>query len=94
MSLSVHQQISDAQLRQQLTAIERQERVLTARDELISYAKLMTPDPNDFSNTAVTKYTAAKVHRVIAASLEEVEAGRIRKLILTVPPRHGKTELA
>lgn len=92
--MSVHAAVDQERLRQQLLAIERQERIIAARDELIPYAKIMTPDPNDYYNTAVTKYTAAKVHRVIAASLEEVEAGRIKKLILTVPPRHGKTELA
>lgn len=92
--MSVQAAINEERVRQQLLAIERQERILVARDELIPYAKLMTPDPNDHENTAVTRYVAAKVHRVIAASLEEVEAGRIKKLILTVPPRHGKTELA
>lgn len=85
--------LSEEKLRRQLYAIERQERILAARGELIPYAEMMTPDPNFPDDFTKTRYISAKVHKVIGAALEEVEAGRIKKLILTVPPRHGKTEL-
>jgi predicted phage terminase large subunit-like protein len=39
-------------------------------------------------------YRAARHHREIAAHLERVERGEIDRLILLMPPRHGKTELA
>jgi predicted phage terminase large subunit-like protein len=32
--------------------------------------------------------------RVLAYYLQEVEAGRIRRLLITMPPRHGKSEMA
>lgn len=48
---------------------------------------------------AFTKYTkknyrAGRVHRLIANALEDVLAGRTKRLIIDVPPRHGKSELA
>lgn len=52
------------------------------------------PSPEDPDNTDLSRYSAAKHHEVICAALEEVEAGRIQRLIITMPPRHGKSELA
>ena len=37
---------------------------------------------------------AASLHRRIAAALERVERGEIDRLMLHLPPRHGKSELA
>lgn len=39
-------------------------------------------------------YRAAQHHQIIASALEDVAWGRIRYLILTLPPRHGKSLLA
>src|SRR6478672_3972766 len=40
------------------------------------------------------RYQAAPHHRLIASKLEAVERGEIDRLMLMVPPRHGKSELA
>jgi predicted phage terminase large subunit-like protein len=40
------------------------------------------------------KYTVAPFHRIIAASLNRVVEGSCIKLIISIPPRFGKTELA
>lgn len=39
-------------------------------------------------------YVAAPHHALIAAKLEAVERGEIKRLMITMPPRHGKSELA
>lgn len=39
-------------------------------------------------------YTVNWHHRAIAQALEKVESGEIKRLILEVPPRHGKSQLA
>jgi hypothetical protein len=39
-------------------------------------------------------YAAADIHRMIASQLERVEQGEVDRLMLLVPPRHGKSELA
>lgn len=39
-------------------------------------------------------YQTADFHRTIVAHLEAIECGDIDRLIITMPPRHGKSELA
>lgn len=60
---------------------------LTAEDyafsRLISYAALQWPG-----------YRDAPHHRLIARHLEAVERGDIKRLMITMPPRHGKSMLA
>lgn len=48
----------------------------------------------DFTEFTFPRYEAASLHRQIAAQLERVEAGAVDRLMLLVPPRHGKSELA
>jgi predicted phage terminase large subunit-like protein len=60
---------------------------LTAEDyafsRLIAYAGYQWP-----------AYTDAPHHRLIARHLEAVERGDIKRLMITMPPRHGKSMLA
>lgn len=60
---------------------------LTAEDyafsRLISYAAYQWP-----------RYADAPHHRLIARHLEMVERGEITRLMITMPPRHGKSMLA
>lgn len=62
-------------------------RALTAEDyafsRLIAYAAYQWPSYND-----------APHHRMIARHLEAVERGDITRLMITMPPRHGKSMLA
>lgn len=61
--------------------------MLTAEEfafsRLIAYASLQWPG-----------YRDAPHHRLIARHLEAVERGEIRRLMITMPPRHGKSMLA
>ena len=52
------------------------------RDSLIEYTR-----------TVFTDYRTAPHHVSMAADLEAVESGAITRLLLTTPPRHGKSEL-
>ena len=54
----------------------------------------MSPDPDHRVDPNRSAYEVARHHRVIGAALEEVEAGRIKRLMISCPPRHGKTKLA
>lgn len=60
---------------------------LTAEDfasaRLISYAAFQYP-----------RYQAAAHHKLIARKLEAVERGEIKRLMVSMPPRHGKSMLA
>lgn len=54
-----------------------------ARAGLIEFTKYTNP-----------AYVAAPHHELIAAKLEAVERGEIKRLMIMMPPRHGKSELA
>ena len=47
-----------------------------------------------FTEYTFDRYRTAKHHELIAEQLERVERGEIDRLMLLVPPRHGKSELA
>jgi predicted phage terminase large subunit-like protein len=47
-----------------------------------------------FTEYTFPRYRTAEHHRLIAHQLERVERGEIDRLMLLVPPRHGKSELA
>ena len=47
-----------------------------------------------FTEYTYARYETAAIHRQIAEQLERVERGELDRLMLLVPPRHGKSELA
>lgn len=77
-----------------LRLLKRRRAILRAQDDLVSFVKFMRPVPDDPDNVDLSLYEDAAHHRVIAAALEQVALGKIPRLIITVPPRHGKTTLA
>ena len=68
--------------------------VQDAHDDLLSFTRLMMPVPDHIDDPDHSRYDAQKFHRVMCAALEEVEAGTIKRLIISLPPRHGKTQVA
>lgn len=78
----------------QLQLLLRQQRAMQARDDLMAFVKFTSPSAEEPNNVEKSSYVDARHHRAIARALEQVERGEIRQLILTMPPRHGKTELA
>ena len=74
-------------------AVNRMIAMKTARDDLLKFTELTMPHPDDPDDLGMSRYMAAKHHRVLAAALEEVDKGHIPRLIVTMPPRHGKSEL-
>lgn len=64
-----------------------------ARDSLIDFTRYTMPDVKDPSDAEKSRYDNQYFHNALAAALEEVEKGEILRLIITFPPRHGKSEL-
>jgi predicted phage terminase large subunit-like protein len=54
----------------------------TARDDLLAFTTFTMPE-----------YKIGPHHQLIADKLQELERGRIKRLIISTPPRHGKSEL-
>ena len=48
----------------------------------------------DFTSFCMPAYKPSAHHRLIAQQLEAVAHGSVKRIILTMPPRHGKSELA
>lgn len=64
-----------------------------ARGSLLRFAQLMMPDPDDMENPDATQFETAAVHQKVALETQgciETPGGR---LILVMPPRHGKTQI-
>lgn len=83
-----------ADIKKQLALLKRQKKAVEARDDLLTFTQFTMPDPEDPNDVERSRYAAAPFHRAIAKHLEELERGDFRQLILTMPPRAGKTELA
>ena len=74
----------------QLAAMERMLKIKKARESLLDFIKITMPNPAEPDETM---FEVIRHHEIIAAALEELEAGRMVKLIVTLPPRHGKSEM-
>lgn len=85
---------SDEELIELEKAARRALRVNEATDDMITFAKLMKPDPEDMDDPDISMYLPAPHHRLIAEALERVARGEILRLAISMPPQHGKSELA
>lgn len=74
-------------------ALERLVRAKRSAESLIDFAQFTSPDPNAPEDSSLSSYKAKRHHQALAAALEEVAKGNIKRLIISMPPRHGKTEL-
>lgn len=77
-----------------LQLFERKRAALRARDDLIDFMRFIRPVPDAPDDTHQSLYLPVRHHRAVAAALEQVATGKITRLIITLPPRHGKTTLA
>ena len=80
-------------IEKRIGAAKRAKMALEARDDFLKFVKLTMPDIEDPENVDISIFKDAKHHRALAKVLEKVEKGHIPRLIVTLPPRHGKTEL-
>ena len=83
--------INDLDLK--ISAAKRQKMAIESRTDFLKFTKFTMPDPDDFNNTDISLFKDAKHHRSLAKVLEKVEKGHIPRLIVCMPPRHGKSEL-
>ena len=77
-----------------LNALERRKTAFEAREDLLTFSKFMMPDASFPDDVSKSQYIVALHHQAIAAALEQVECGLISRLIINVPPRHGKSQLS
>jgi predicted phage terminase large subunit-like protein len=85
-------EFQQAEIQKQLSLLKRQQKALESRERFMTFIKFTSPDPEDPNNVELSKYKNARHHDAIARVVEEVVKGEIPFLILTMPPRHGKSE--
>ena len=85
---------SKAEIDQQIALLERQEAAINAREHFMPFIKFTSPDPSDMNNVHKSRYKDAKHHRAVARVLEAIVKEEVEYtfVILTMPPRHGKSE--
>lgn len=76
------------------TLLKAKRAILKSREDLLTFAKYMRPDPKAPEDPEATTYSVARHHEFMADKLQDLEAGNIKRLILSLPPRAGKSELA
>jgi len=77
--------MTDAQLREYLDLkqlLVKQEQITAARDDFIEFVKFMFPD-----------FIIGPHHKVMAEKFKQVAEGKLKRIILNVAPRHGKSLL-
>lgn len=77
--------LSEAELRavtEQVEELERRKTQQAQQDDLIEFCKRMQPD-----------YKVGRHHRRLASLLEAIERGDKDRICVSVPPRHGKSQL-
>lgn len=92
--------LTDAERARQIALLEQQAKVTArliaakkSRDSLLDFARFTMPDPQDVDDASLSLYETGWHHQAIAEVLEKVERGEILRAIITMPPRHGKSEL-
>lgn len=81
------------ELDKKIAAAKRQKLAVECRTSFIDFVKYTMPDADDPENIEESMFKDAKHHRALALVLEKVEKGHIPRLIVSMPPRHGKSEL-
>lgn len=85
---------STAELLAAKMAAERALAIDAARTSLLAYARLMMPDMNAPDDATRSEFAVEPHHRLLAEALERVAAGKCRRLAISMPPQHGKSQLA
>lgn len=78
----------------QYHAAMRAKQALEAKTDFLTFVKHTMPDPDDFDNPVASRYKVCAHHVLLAEALQEVAEGKNLRLIISMPPQHGKSELA
>ena len=80
---------------QHIKAAFRTKRALQARERLMPFILHTMPDPFEIENDPLaSRYKPVIHHEILAEQMEEVVSGKCLRLIISLPPQHGKSEIA
>lgn len=85
-------QVNQQDLLEAKSFLEKEMAVRQSRENLVPYMKLMMPDMVEPDNVMKSRFVGGWHHDKLCHKLELLERGVIRRLIVTMPPRHSKSE--
>lgn len=82
-----------SQLERRLLAAKRLLAIREAKDNMLAYAKLSMPDPNDPDNPDMSQYEVTPQGRMLCEIIEKVERGELKRVAVSIGPQLGKSEI-
>ena len=79
--------------RRELYAHQRMLAAVEARDDILKLCEVTMPDFTRTEDPLATIYKVRPHHKVVADAFEKVLAGKLLKVIITIPPQFGKSAL-
>lgn len=76
-----------------LRAAKRMLATKLAHEQILSYAKLTMPDPQDIDDASISRYEETPVARLLCQIMEKVFARKLKRVAISIPPQHGKTQI-
>lgn len=80
-------------LKAQLNSLKKSQVLAKAREDFLTFIQYMFPDFEDPDDPDKSLFEVARHHALIAEKLEAVERGDCKRLIITIRPRAGKSEM-
>lgn len=74
--------------------VDRLTAINEASDDLMTYIKLTMPDPDDPDDPNKSEYVSGPHLEKMCEELMRLERGEIKRLVISMPPRRGKSETA
>jgi len=79
--------------RKQLRLKKKQLAYIDARDSLLRYCEIQMPDPEDLEDPDRTRFVATPQARMLCRIMEQVEAGKLKRVAVSIGPQLGKSEI-
>jgi len=86
--------MANTELQEQLQAAKLLRAIKQSRSSLMAYTKYTMPDPQHYDDPDFSKFEDEAHHRLLGEALEKVERGELMRLAISMPPQHGKSEIA
>lgn len=72
---------------------KRQLALLDARDSLLRYCQMQMPDPVDIEDPDLTRFVATPQAQLLCQIMEKVEAGKLKRVAVSIGPQLGKSQI-
>jgi predicted phage terminase large subunit-like protein len=76
-----------------LRAARRLQAINHARNDLMTFVKLVKPDPEDMDDVGLSLYEETPVARILCDIMHRVDRGMLKRVCISMPPQTGKSEI-